>query len=268
MKLEDKDFLRLQTYMKENYGIDLSKKRSLIEGRLGNVIQKKGFSDFGPYIDYALSEPEEVILLVSRLSTNYSFFMREEQHYRHLTQKVLPEWTAKIKDHDLRIWSAGCSSGEEAYTAAMVVNDYLGPQKDRWDASILATDISEKVLGLARAGVFPEDELRNLPERYKTQYFTMVEQGLYQISPELRKQVVFANLNLMDAKFPFRKSFHVIFCRNVMIYFDTPTRERLVNHFFQWLHPGGYLFIGLSETLSNLKSNFEYISPAIYRRPL
>ncbi len=252
--------------MKDNYGINLEKKITLIEGRLSNMIQRKGFADFTSYIDYALKNPEEIALLISRLSTNYTYFMREEQHYRFLRDKVLPEWAPHIKDKDLRIWSAGCSSGEEAYTAAMVVNEYFGSALSQWDTTILATDISENVLGLARKGIYPEEEMKLLPEQYKKRYFKPVEPGIFRISDDLRDKVVFGNLNLMNTSFPFKKKFHVIFCRNVMIYFDNKTREALVDRYYEWLLPGGYLFIGLSETLANLKTRFDYVMPAIYRR--
>lgn len=268
MKLEDQDFIRLKNYIKDNYGINLDKKRSLIEGRLSNIVQKKGFTTFSSYIDHALNDPNEIVLLVSRLSTNYTYFMREEQHYRFLVERALPEWTPRIRDKDLRIWSAGCSSGEEAYTTAMVINDHLGLERSAWDATILASDISENVLAMGRRGIYPEEEMRNLSEKFKRAYFSAVEPGLYQISEDLRRQVIFANINLMAERFPFRKPFHIIFCRNVMIYFDSATRERLSNHFLQWLMPGGYLFIGLSETLSNLHTGYEYIMPGVYRKPL
>ncbi len=266
MKLEDRDFFRLRDYMKQHFGINLEKKRTLIEGRLSNTIQRKGFADFSSYIDYALDDPDEITLLVSRLSTNYTYFMREEQHYRFLRERVLPEWVPRIKDRDLRIWSAGCSSGEEAYTTAMVLREHLTGEAKNWDTTILATDISENVLGLARKGIYPEEEMRNLPEHYKKLYFKQVEPGLFQIADNLRKQVVFGNLNLMEQKFPFKRRFHVIFCRNVMIYFDNKTREQLAERFYDWLMPGGYMFIGLSETMANLKTRFEYIMPAIYTR--
>lgn len=268
MKLEQKDFQRLKNHMKDHYGINLEKKITLIEGRMSNLIARKGFQDFGSYIDYALDNPDEETLLVSRLSTNYTYFMREEQHYRFMTERALPEWVPRIKDRDLRIWSAGCSSGEEAYTAAMVLNEYFGPSKSQWDTTILATDISERVLNLARQAVYPEEEMRHLPDAYKKKYFHKVEEGMYQVSDAMRKQVVFGNFNLMEPVFSFRRKFHIIFCRNVMIYFDNQTREALARKYYDCLHPGGYLFIGMSETLANLQTPFTYVRPAIYMRGL
>lgn len=266
LKLEQQDFLRLKDHMKANYGINLEKKITLIEGRMSNLIARKGFADFGTYIDYALSDPDEETLLVSRLSTNYTYFMREEQHYRFMVEKALPEWTPKIRDNDLRIWSAGCSSGEEAYTTAMVLDEYFGMQKSQWDVTVLATDISERVLNLARQAVYPEEEMRNLSDAYKKRYFRKVEEGMFQVTDGIRKEVVFGNLNLMQPVFSFKKKFHIIFCRNVMIYFDGPTKEALAKKFYDCLHPGGYLFIGMSETLANLRTDFQYVKPAIYVR--
>jgi len=265
-KLEQRDFHRLKDHIKQRYGINLEKKITLVEGRLANLISHRGFPDFTTYIDYALAHPEEEALLVSRLSTNFTYFMREEQHYGFMVERALPEWIPRIKDRDLRIWSAGCSSGEEAYTIAMTLNEYFGAQKAQWDTTVLATDISERVLHMAKQAVYPADEMRNLPESYKKHYFHPAGEGVFQVTKSVRDDVVFGNFNLMQPTFSFRRRFHIIFCRNVMIYFDNPTKENLVNKFYDCLHPGGYLFVGMSETLSGIRSDFQYVKPAIYRR--
>ncbi len=269
-KLADRDFVRLAAYMKTNFGINLDKKKTLIEGRLGSMIHNRGFSGFEEYINHALTDPthSEIGQLVSSLTTNFTYFYREEQHYEFLKKVVLPEWTPKIRDRDLRVWSAGCSSGEEAYTAAMLLNEYFAGVQPKWDTKILATDISDNILAIAKQGVYNKESLSRLPAAWKARYFTQHPHlsDSVLIGDEIKNEVIFGKLNLMDRVFPFRKKMHVIFCRNVMIYFDGPTKEALVRRYHDALEPGGYLFVGLSETLGNLKTDMIPVQPSIYRR--
>ncbi len=268
MQISDSDFHRLRNFMQQNYGINLANKMSLIEGRLSNMIHQKGFDDFKSYIDHVMkdADAEELALLVSKLTTNYTYFMREEQHYKFLTNRALPYWETRIRDHDLRTWSAGCSSGEEAYTTAMVYDQYFGVGKQKWDTSILATDISQKVLNLAKTGIYSEDKLKMLPPAWQKKYFERVDDTSMKVREDFRKQVTFGFFNLMEKNMPFRKKFHIIFCRNVMIYFDNRTREDLIRRFYSVTADGGYIFIGLSETMSNLQTSYEYVMPGIYRK--
>jgi chemotaxis protein methyltransferase CheR len=239
----------------------------LIEGRLSVAVEQAGYKDFHEYINAALSDRsgDMVNFLITKLTTNFTYFMREEIHYRFLTERALPEWTAKITDHDLRTWSAGCSSGEEAYTAAITIMEFLGDSKHRWDCTVLATDISPRVLATAKAGVYPTSHLEGLPTHLCNKYFVKRDEQHYQVAPELAKQVIFAPLNLMDP-FRFKRKLHIIFCRNVMIYFDNDTKHRLISKFYEVLEPGGYLCIGLSETLSGLFNKFINVSPSIYTK--
>jgi len=268
MHIEDQDFIRLRDYIKSNYGVNLEKKKALIEGRLTNTITQQGFTNFHDYIDDVLSDRSgsKVNLLLTRLTTNYTYFMREETHYKFMEEVALPYWTSVIRDRDLRIWSAGCASGEEAYTTAMVLSEWFGIKKAEWDTTILATDISVKVLDIAKRGVYPEEHFENLQEAWKKKYFTRMPEGDYKVKDTLAKEVVFNQFNLMGEFSRFRKKFHIIFCRNVMIYFDTPTKAALTKRFYNALEPGGYLFIGLSETLSGIIGDFQQIAPSIYRR--
>jgi len=268
MALEEHDFQRLKAYMQQHFGINLENKQTLVEGRLVNVIAQAGYSSFHEYVEAALSDQtgSMISLLTTRLTTNYSYFMREDKHYQYLSQTVLPEWTAKISDRDLRIWSAGCSSGEEAYTAAMVLHEYFGSMKAGWDTKILATDISERVLHEAQVAVYPAQRLERMPELWRSRYFTKEGPDSYRVRPEIQREVVFAHYNLMDSFSRFRKRFHVIFCRNVMIYFDNPTKIELARKFCDALEVGGYLFIGLSETISGMEPRLRQVSSAIYRR--
>jgi len=270
MQIADKDFFRLRDYIKSNFGVNLEKKRTLIEGRLSNFIVSEGFEGFHDYIDdvFADKSGAKINTLMTKLTTNYTYFMREETHYRFMEEVALPYWTSQIRDRDLRIWSAGCASGEEAYTTVMVLHEWFGPTKIKeWDSTVLATDISTRVLDMAKAGIYPEEHFDHLPKAWKLKYFDKVGEEKYKIKPVLAKGVHFGQLNLMTnfgAKF--RKKFHIIFCRNVMIYFDSPTKQALAKRYHDALEVGGYLFIGLSETLSGIQGDFQQVQPAIYRR--
>jgi len=268
MQIEDSDFFRLRDYVKLNFGVNLEKKRTLIEGRLTNSIKQGGFDSFHDYLEdiFADKSGAKMNLLMTRLTTNYTYFMREEAHYRFMENVALPYWTSVIRDHDLRIWSAGCASGEEAYTTAMVLSEWFGPKKSEWDTTILATDISTKVLDIAKKGIYPEEHFENLSTSWRDKYFTKVGATDYKAKDSIAKEVVFSQFNLMDEFTRFRKKFHIIFCRNVMIYFDMPTKAALAKRFYNALEVGGFLFIGLSETLNGIIGDFQQVAPAIYKR--
>jgi chemotaxis protein methyltransferase CheR len=261
------EFLTLVKWVKENYGVNLEQKLTLVEGRLWNVIKQKGFSSLKEYFEFCMADKSgtEIKTLLTRLTTNYTYFMREDQHYAFLTGTILPQLVPTLKTKDLRIWSAGCSSGEEPYTTAMVLDDWFGTAKSQWDAKVLATDISPQVLQMADEAVYPEDRLKNLPAAWKTKYFTKEPGDQFRVKPEIKKEVVFRSFNLMES-FPFKKPFHLIFCRNVMIYFDKPTRDGLIERYYDALEPGGYLFIGLSETVDKAVTRFDFVRPSIYRK--
>ena len=191
--------------------------------------------------------------------------MREQEHFQYFKDKVLPYFYSNIKDRDLRIWSAGCSTGEEAYTLAMILQDYFVVEKDIWDKKILATDISANALRKAINGTYNGEDLERLSERWKLIYFNKIDNDNYKVTDQLKNEIVFRIFNLMDT-FTFKKKFHVIFCRNVMIYFDKETKERVVKKFYDMTETGGYLFIGLSESLNLDKTQYKYIMPSVYRK--
>lgn len=270
MKISDSDFTRLVTFIHENYGINLSQKRILIEGRLSNEIQRRGFKDFTPYLDMLFNDSSgtELVALLNKLTTNHTYFMREPEHYEFMRTQFLPYMEQTKKNKIIYIWSAGCSSGEEAYTNEMQMMEYFGSAASAWDTRILATDISMNVLEKAQKGIYHKDSMKNLPQNWIPKYFTPLQNDCYQVKPILQKQVIYKTFNLME-QIPFRKHpFDLIFCRNVMIYFDLPTKVELVKRFYDVLAPGGYLFIGHAESIPRESTKFEYIKPAIYRRPL
>ena len=268
LTINENDFERLVRFVQQNYGIDLSKKKQLIMGRLSNSIVSMGFPDFQHYIDHLITnqKPEDIELMLNKLTTNYTYFMREKEHFEFFTDTILPYLLKTKKNRVLSIWSAGCSSGEEPYTISMILKEYLGSQASRWDTRVHATDISQNVLNRAAAATYEEASLKDLPAGWKNKYFRPTSQaGFYTDAPTIRDNVIFRTFNLMDP-IQFRLKFDVIFCRNVMIYFDQPTKDALVNRFYQATNPGGYLLIGHSESLNKSKIAYRYLKPAIYRK--
>lgn len=268
LTINDSEFHKLVDFVHQNYGIDLSKKRQLITGRLSNTILSMGFSSFKEYIDYLIQykKPEDLELMLNKLTTNYTFFMREGSHFEFFTDTILPHLEKTKKDKVLSIWSAGCSSGEEPYTISMILKEYFGGKASAWDTRVLATDISQNALKSAANAVYEEESLKELSPVWKKKYFRSAGQpGLYTVTPEIRSNVIFRTFNLMDP-IRFKLKFDVIFCRNVMIYFDQKTKEDLVNRFYNATNPGGYLLIGHSEGLNKATTPYKYLMPATYRK--
>lgn len=268
MQIKEKEFNYLVNYIKSNYGINLINKKILIEGRLGNYISEKGFLSFDEYINYAINDKSggELTSLINKLTTNHTFFMREAEHFGYLKNKALPSIVPSIKDNDLRIWSAGCSTGEEPYTLAMITSEFLGSYKNLWDSKILATDISVKALETAKKGIYSSEAIESLPTSWKYNNFSKIDSKSYQLSAKIRDEVIYRVFNLMEEVFPFKKKFHIIFCRNVMIYFDEKTKKRLIEKFYNSTEPGGYLFIGHSEFINKNDTEYKYIMPAVYQK--
>lgn len=268
--INDNDFKRLTTFIKANYGINLIKKRTLIEGRLSNIIIEKGFVDFTDYLDYVFNDVtgKEMTTLLNKLTTNHTYFMREAQHFDYFRTTVLPYLEENVKDGDLRIWSAGCSSGEEPYTLEMILTDYFSKLHTFWDTQVLATDISDRALTIAKNGEYSASGMTDVPNMWKLNYFEKCadKADTYRVKDSIKNKVVYRPFNLMTPVFPFKKKFQVIFCRNVMIYFDQQTKDDLVNKFYENTEPGGYLFIGHSESVNRENTKYQYIMPAVYRK--
>lgn len=268
LSLTNEEFNTLTHYMKSTFGINLEKKRTLIEGRLTNFVLERGFSNFTEYLEMLFGEnnDNEITKLVNYLTTNYSYFMREWDHFEFFKSKVLPELKQTSRDHDLRIWSAGCSTGEEPYTIAMLLSDFFGAETGAWDRKVLATDISMKALEKARAGIYTDDQLDKIPQEWRSRYFRSLGMGNWEVKPALRGEVIFRTFNLMEETFPFQRQFHVIFCRNVMIYFDKETKANLIRKFYKLTEPGGYLFVGQSESINRDETGWQYVMPSVFRK--
>lgn len=269
LSITQKEFTMLSNFIRNNYGINLKESKiSLLVGRLQSVLQQEGFESFTDYYNYIIADKSgrAVITLIDKITTNHTFFMREAEHFYYFRDKVLPYLSGTVKDNDLRVWCAACSTGEESYTLAMIIDEYFGKDKALWDTRILATDISEKVLNTARQGIYDKDSIKTLPAPWRLSYFKKYDEDNYILTDRIKNEVIYRKFNLMENVFPFRKKFHTIFCRNVMIYFDYETKVKLINKFYNHLEYGGYLFVGLSESLNREAGKFRYIMPSVYQK--
>lgn len=269
MEMTDEDYQCLSGYIKKKFGIHMGpEKKRLVEGRLQKILQELQFSDMKTYCNYLLEEKtgKADVALVNAITTNHTFFMRETEHFSCFSKVVLPQMEQSIRDYDLRTWCAACSSGEEAYTLAMLIRDFFSLKSGPWNTKLLATDISLTALAAAKSGVYSAEAVALLPERWRKIYFKKIDGAYYQVKPELKEEIIYRQFNLINAQFPFKKKFHTIFCRNVMIYFDSSTRRALVKKFHACLEKGGYLFIGHSEVIDRSDSLFSYVGPSVYRK--
>lgn len=272
MAISDEEFAHLRDLIQQRFGINLTdQKRSLLVGRLQKLMRRLNLTTFSAYYDYLKNDSSEAALgeLVDLISTNHTYFNREKDHFDYFSQTALPQVISKLRQQnrkDLRIWCAGCSSGEEPYTLLMLMMEHLGSDYASWDAGILATDISDRALSTARRGVYEKDRVMQLPENLRRKYFAPAGPGEMAVIDRVKKEATFRRFNLMNTSFPFKKPFQMIFCRNVMIYFDQPTREALVRRYHQFTEPGGYLFIGHSETLGRSQKLYRYLKPALYQK--
>ncbi|WP_298436500.1 protein-glutamate O-methyltransferase CheR [Geobacter sp.] len=274
--LSDREFARFSEFIYGECGIKMPPaKKTMLEARLQKRLRKLGIPTFREYADYIFSHEgaeQELVHLIDVVTTNKTDFFREAGHFDFLTEHALPELIrtrgAGIRK-PLSIWSAGCSSGEEPYTLAMVLAEFVG-QEEGFSYSILATDICTTVLDKARMAIYEEERVEPVPLALKRKYLLRGKdghRGFVRIVPELRQRVRFRRLNFMDGDFGMREPLDVIFCRNVIIYFDKQTQERLLNKFCRQLIPGGYLFMGHSETLSGLDVPVVQVASTIYRKP-
>lgn len=270
MRDSEFDFIRSLVYERSriNLGPD---KRQLVNARLGKRLRATNVPTLREYCRL-LRQPgaeQELAHLIDAISTNHTFFFREIAHFHFLRDKAVPELQTRARAERwsrLRVWSAACSSGEEPYSIAITLAESLAT----WPWDVQATDISHRVLAKAQAAIYPDDTVSRLPAPTVRTYFQRgigAQEGNHRIKALLRERVTFQQLNLLDAQLPFTEPFHVIFCRNVMIYFDAKTQEELIGRLTRRLVPGGYLFVGHSESLTHLPHTLRPIRPAIYQKP-
>ncbi len=267
--MTDEEFYRIHSFMKRKYGIDMSRKKEIVAGRLDNYVRTRGFANYREYMDavekdFTGSEEKNIVNL---LTTNHTFFMREFEHFDFIKQEVLP-WARKKEEQnkDICVWCGASSTGEEPYMMAMVLKDFFGLEHEQWDTKVLATDISTEVLHHAVRGIYGKEQIETLPANWKRRYFRPIDNGVrYQATNELRNEVIFRQFNLMDV-FPFKRKMHIVLLRNVMIYFDNKTKRELIQKVYDVMEPGGYLFVGKTETIDRNSVPFELIQPSIFRK--
>ncbi len=267
--MTDEEFLRIYRFVKSRYGIDMARKKEIVQGRLDNYIRINGFLNYSEYMntiesDFTGKWERE---LVNILTTNHTFFMREFEHFDFLRQIVLPELRrTEERRKDLCIWCGAASTGQEPYMLAMLLKDFFGLEHETWDTKVLATDISTEVLQHASAGVYEAEQIECLPEHWKRRFLKQIDGGMhYEIAKEIKDEVLFRQFNLMEP-FPFKRRMHIVFLRNVMIYFDKETKQQLIQKVYDAMEPGGYLFIGRTETIDRSNIPFELIQPSIFRK--
>jgi chemotaxis protein methyltransferase CheR len=272
--LSNADFDRLRALIYDECGINLSPdKKTMMEIRLKRRLRSLEIPTFGEYCERVFA-PEgrkrELVLLLDVITTNKTDFFREAGHFDYLVSRALPDLAARNgAARKCLIWSAGCSTGEEPYTLAMVLSEYAN-QRQGFRFSVLATDISTAVLAKAAAGIFKADAAGPVPQDLRRKYFMRSrnpESDLLRVVPEVRELVEFRRLNFMDRDFGLTEAPEIIFCRNVIIYFDRPTQVRLLEKLTRQLAPGGYFFAGHSESLQGMDLPLVPVAPAVYRKP-
>ncbi|MCP4004677.1 MAG: protein-glutamate O-methyltransferase CheR [bacterium] len=266
----DRDFSEIRSLVIERTGISLSDmKRDMVYARLARRLRKLGLHSFSEYLPLVeRREGDEATTFINAITTNLTSFFRENHHFEELSKVILPElMQAGNQERRIRIWSAGCSSGPEPYSIAMVLRETI-PASPRWDVKILATDLDTDILATAKKGVYVLDKLDGVSAERRRRFFWKgrgSNAGTARAAPELRELIQFRQLNLMES-WPMRGPFDVIFCRNVIIYFDKPTQERLFDRYADLLPVGGKLILGHSESMTGSNKRFEFRGRNIYRR--
>lgn len=267
--LEDHDFNRLRDIVYKEAGIKLSDvKKILMQSRLMKRLRELRLDSFAEYYDYLIENyNEEKINFINLITTNKTDFFRENDHFEFMKNVLLPEYQRRGMK-EIRIWSAGCSTGEEPYTIAMVVSEFFGTSNPP-EILILATDIDTQVLQKAKNGIYSEDHLATVDQKYLKKYFiqgTGENEGYYQVSNSLKELIYFRRLNLLQDEYPMKKQFDIIFCRNVIIYFDRETQKKLFAKFYHYLKDDGCLLIGHSENITSITNQFMLAGRTIYRK--
>ncbi|WP_408999326.1 CheR family methyltransferase [Syntrophus buswellii] len=271
--LSDRDFERISQLVYSQCGINLHDgKKELVKARLGKRLREGNFRSFSDYYKHVTTRggTDELITMIDSISTNLTYFFREESHFQRLqtvARSILDNASRQMRKMPaIRIWCAGCSTGEEPYSLGITIKETLNGFPA--NVKIMATDISTRVLKIAADGVYPIEKTKNISSSLLRKYFQKGQgkwDGYVRIKKEISDMIDFSRFNLMETP-PSNQEFDIIFCRNVMIYFDKPTQASVVNKFYNCLDNGGYLFIGHSESLTGLEHAFKYIEPSVYRK--
>ncbi|MBA4688346.1 MAG: protein-glutamate O-methyltransferase CheR [Candidatus Galacturonibacter soehngenii] len=268
MKVNNKDFYRITSFIKQNYGVDLNQKRTVVEESLDKILLNCNFTDLDQLLNVLEKKNDEIInsKVIGLLLTNYTYFLREPSHFEILSEVILPKiYNNGNKKKGIRVWSAATSSGQEAYSILMAVLNFLKEEIRDWNVEIIATDVSQAMIKKAKAGIYQKEEVEKIPDDWLQHYFNVCIDGSYKIKDSLKEYVKFKLLNLLS-DFEFEKLFQVIFLRNVLIYFDSELIEQIVDKVADFLEIGGYLFIGFTETIEIKSSKLICIQPSVYRK--
>lgn len=267
--MTEEEFLRITRFIKARYGIDMDRKKEMVQGRLVNYIRAAGFDSYSEYMDAVETDftGKRERELVNILTTNHTYFMREFEHFEYLRCEVLPELRKKEeKKKDLYIWCGAASTGQEPYMLAMLLKDFFGLEHELWDTKILATDVATEALRRAIEGRYDKEQIKYLPEPWKRRFLHPTSDGTeYEVTKEIKDEILFRQFNLMD-NFSFKRKMHIVFLRNVMIYFDKKTKQQLIQKVYDVMEPGGYLFIGRTENIDRNRTPFKLIQPSIFRK--
>jgi chemotaxis protein methyltransferase CheR len=272
VKMSAYDFTKLSNFIYDEYGIKLTPvKKTMLESRLQkrlNALQIDSYKDYCDFVFSTQGRQQELIHMIDLVTTNKTDFFREPAHFDFLTNQILPEFTSNTLVRPLKIWSAGCSSGEEPYTLAMVINEFCESQLPI-NFSIAATDLSTHVLNKAITAVYSEERVAGIPLQLKRKYFLKSKdpsKKTVRIVPYLRNRVTFGRLNFMDDSLDIASDFDIVFCRNVIIYFDKITQEKVINKLCDKLKLGGYFFLGHSESITGMHVPLEQLKPTVFRK--
>jgi len=268
--LSERDFKKLSDFIEGELGIKMPEaKKIMLESRLQKRLKALNLDSFRTYCEYLFSEEgqrNELFNMINIVTTNKTDFFREPNHFDFLFSYALPA----LEKSSISIWSAGCSTGEEPYTLAMVLSNFSEKVR-RIDFSILATDISTEVLRIAENGIYPMERIEPVPMEYRHRYMLKSKDSKVnqiRLKPEIRSKIDFKRLNLMEKNFDLKRNFEIIFCRNVIIYFDKARQQDLLRRFFNYLKPGGFLFLGHSETMAGFNLGFNSVAPTVYQKPV
>ena len=270
-QLTDAEFGKLSTYIQTNYGIKMPpEKKIMLQSRLQKRLRALQITSYTEYIEYVFGKNghEEIVMMMDVVSTNKTDFFREPGHFNFLTSTLLPEFYANNKNRTFKVWSAGCSSGEEPYTIAMVLSEFARINPG-FDYSIFGTDISTHVLKKAKSAIYEESKVDVVPLELKKRYLLKSKDNnkkLVRIVPDLRKRLKLKRLNFMDTNYDVSDTFDLIFCRNVLIYFERQNQENVITRLCRNLHPDGHFFLGHSESIAGINVPLKHIQPTIYSK--
>lgn len=273
VRISDAEFHMIADFVYREFGIRFAdQKKSLVEGRLSKVWKEGEYRSIRSYLDDVKNDQSGRKLqeMMNRLTTNHSYFFRENQLLTYFSQNggfqslgFMPHQA----NPDIRIWSAGCSEGQEPYSIAITLLEYFGSNLKPLNPLILATDISERALMKAVNGIYTKSEIdENVNKLFLNHYFDSIDRDRFQVKKPIRDMILFRRFNLNNEVYPFKNQFDIIYCRNVMIYFDSESKEKIISKFYRYVKPGGYLVIGCSESLNNLKHPFKQVAGSIYRK--